>query len=374
MELLIELFSKEKKEKIYRPIIFKQSIKHINCGINGTLMLTHNKKVYGMGSNKYGQLGLGEINHVNSFTEIKLPYNEHPKKLITSHNYSFIITEKGYSFVFGLNNYGQLGLGHFNNVKTPKLIKIRGVKRVFLFHNQTFMTIRNKLLVCGRNIHGNLGVNEKYNSINRFTEVKFPNYEIDLIFCSGKTTFIICKNNKYFYETWSCGSNYCGQLGLGSKINETLEFLKINFPMNQFVHTIFAFEKYTIFWTCRHNIYVCGVNDKGQIGLGKDRLTMFSIIRLQPNGYLREGETMSTEQKIINVNVINNYTTFDTDIGNTYHFGQESGTDIIYDPILKNNIHEKKTKDRAIFNPPIKKFADEAIFNPPIKKFDIISL
>ena len=52
-------------EKVPTPteINFQHSIRQVSCGVFYTLILTKDGRVYGMGNNKYGQLGIGTKNN-----------------------------------------------------------------------------------------------------------------------------------------------------------------------------------------------------------------------------------------------------------------------------------------------------------------------
>ena len=52
-------FSKPEKVSTPTAISFHHHIVQVSCGVFYTLLLTKEGKVFGMGNNKYGQLGIG---------------------------------------------------------------------------------------------------------------------------------------------------------------------------------------------------------------------------------------------------------------------------------------------------------------------------
>ena len=151
-------------------------------------------RLWGWGENKLGQLGLGKIQVVNVPTYIEIldlpggqigcnkadsiingsePRSYTGNKLRACYAsagfaHSGIVTEEGYLVVFGLNIYGQLGLGNTTSTFEPKLIEkdengfyINKVIKVSCNTSGTFIiTEGGKLFSCGSGDigHGDFGV------------------------------------------------------------------------------------------------------------------------------------------------------------------------------------------------------------------------
>jgi alpha-tubulin suppressor-like RCC1 family protein len=71
---------------------------------------------------------------------------------------------------------------------------------------------------------------------------------------------ILTKNN----ELYACGSNEYGQLGLGDTHDHDI-FTKVDIPN---VSTVTSGEYHTMIITKDNELYSCGCNDVGQLGLG----------------------------------------------------------------------------------------------------------
>jgi hypothetical protein len=133
----------------YVSFFFKNPVKFISCGHNYSLCITEDNKLWGWGENKLGQLGLGKIQMIEKPTHIELldePVRQEgcisfdpvivdgaqrvytgkpliPVKASCGYAHSAVVTQEGYLVTFGLNIYGQLGLGNTTTTFTPKLIE-----------------------------------------------------------------------------------------------------------------------------------------------------------------------------------------------------------------------------------------------------------
>ena len=83
-------------------------------------IFSFNNSVYVFGHNDYGQLGLGHNNHINKPT--LLMQDPTIKSICCGYSHSMILKENGELFVFGGNSYGQLGFGHNNAINKPTLL------------------------------------------------------------------------------------------------------------------------------------------------------------------------------------------------------------------------------------------------------------
>ena len=131
-----------------------------------TLVNTNFPEVYIIGSNFDGQAGLGHSKSIQQLTQIKT------NKLITSIYPSseyVIYTDDEFNniFVAGYNNYGQLGINTFGeNITTltpltyfkDNNIRIKQIFVSIASYTTFFMTTDDKIYGCGKNIDGNLGL------------------------------------------------------------------------------------------------------------------------------------------------------------------------------------------------------------------------
>ena len=83
-------------------------------------IFSFDNSVYVFGHNKYGQLGLGHNNDI--YKPTLLMQDSKIKSICCGHKHSMILKENGELFVFGYNYYGQLGLRHANAINKPTLL------------------------------------------------------------------------------------------------------------------------------------------------------------------------------------------------------------------------------------------------------------
>ena len=188
------------------------SIRQISCGNYFTVCLTDNEELYSFGANLQGQLGLGK--------------NEgffHAPQLIESLNdvefvecggeFVFCKTFDNQVFCWGRNYSGQLGLGNTDNQNLPiqcsSLLNIDTVDIKCGDSHSLVLTVNQKVLSCGYNVHMQLGQlfteNEKYYTFQIINELS----NIIRIECGeNHSTCIDGNHDLYFF-----GDNSCGQLG-----------------------------------------------------------------------------------------------------------------------------------------------------------------
>ena len=195
-------------------------VEQIACGYQHTFILKNDGSVWSCGYNGNGQLGLGNTTAYKTFT--KVTTNISDVKQITCGMYrTFILKNDGSIWACGRNDYGQLGLGDTNNRNTFTQVTTNinnDIKQIVCVGYHTF-TIKNdgSVWACGYNNAGQLGLNDT-NNRNTFTQVTTNiNNDVKQVACGGYHTFII-KNDD---SIWSCGRNDYGQLGLGDITNRT---------------------------------------------------------------------------------------------------------------------------------------------------------
>uniref|UniRef100_A0A672YS84 Retinitis pigmentosa GTPase regulator b n=1 Tax=Sphaeramia orbicularis TaxID=375764 RepID=A0A672YS84_9TELE len=83
----------------------------IACGDEHTALITENGKLFMFGSNNWGQLGLGSKVTVNKPTCVKALKSQKVTLVSCGRNHTLICTAQGNVFAAGGNSEGQLGLG-----------------------------------------------------------------------------------------------------------------------------------------------------------------------------------------------------------------------------------------------------------------------
>jgi alpha-tubulin suppressor-like RCC1 family protein len=134
----------------------------IVCGNRHNIILTENNELYVCGYNNVGQLGLSDNNNKNTYTNLEHNFGK-IKNIYCGGYHNIILTENNEIFVCGRNDYGQLGLGDWNNRNTyTKLEHNFGkIKNIFCgAHNNIILNENNEIFVCGNNVYGQLGLGD----------------------------------------------------------------------------------------------------------------------------------------------------------------------------------------------------------------------
>ena len=179
----------------YLNFFYRKPVKFVTCGYNYSLAITRDDSfLYGWGENKLGQLGLG--NHRQIIEQPTLidiidknggqegstssealvnnksyrVYTHQPLKsfyVAAGYSHTCAVTEKG-PVTFGLNIYGQLGIGNTNTSFEPKLLekdekgeKLEKIVKSACSTSGTFLISETgKLYTCGTGDigHGDLGM------------------------------------------------------------------------------------------------------------------------------------------------------------------------------------------------------------------------
>ena len=126
-------------------------------GKRHTLVLTSKGRLMTFGENCYGQLGRktihGKINEYTSSNffqmhQVVKPCNLFDRfiisEIVCGDDFSLARTNKSTVMAWGHNRYGQLGLGHFDDVKTPTVIEMFNVRQ-----DGSRFLVRN--IKCGAN-------------------------------------------------------------------------------------------------------------------------------------------------------------------------------------------------------------------------------
>ena len=138
------------------------NIVHFVSGSYQRLFLDSEGNVYSVGKNHNGQLGLGHNKNQNELSKIP---NIPPIKIISCVGpSSYLIDFEGNLWNFGYNKFGQLGHGDWKDINIPKVIPtLKDIQQIsygsrgfhFLAKNS-----QNQIFVTGNNEYGQLGTGD----------------------------------------------------------------------------------------------------------------------------------------------------------------------------------------------------------------------
>src|SRR5690348_8519440 len=86
---------------VFFPVLISslENIKMISCGANHTLALRNDGKVFGFGNNYFGQLSLGHRDNV--YSPVLISSLENIKVIASKINHSLVLRDDGKVFSFG---------------------------------------------------------------------------------------------------------------------------------------------------------------------------------------------------------------------------------------------------------------------------------
>ena len=204
-------------------------VKAVICGCNHTEIITEDDNLYSFGSNRSGQLGLGDTDNKNVPTLVKVSNGSKVKTVGCGSGHTIIITKDGTLYSFGDNGYGQLGLGDNTPMNIPILVAALNdlkVKVVSCGNNHTvIITEDGNLYSFGKNEFGQLGLGN-IGDKNEPKLVTIPGgLKVKAASCGYHHTVIITEDNNFY----TFGRNRNIQLGLGDTTNRYIPTL-VNIP------------------------------------------------------------------------------------------------------------------------------------------------
>lgn len=185
-------------------LLSELDIKQIACGGSHIIVLLKNR-VFVMGDNKYGQIGLGEgIKEVPTLTEIPGMNKFKFKRVEAEEWHTVLLTENHEIIVFGNNDHGKLGLDKEikNQFYPQKIPDIYNAKSFALSYSATAILLHDdniKFLGCSDNIKVHL-FNDQIKLLPAWFDIAEISKMIEIkdISCQKDHALILSKDNKVY--------------------------------------------------------------------------------------------------------------------------------------------------------------------------------
>ncbi|XP_037021005.2 X-linked retinitis pigmentosa GTPase regulator isoform X1 [Artibeus jamaicensis] len=274
------------KSAVCKPTCVKalkpEKVKLAACGRNHTLVSTEGGKVYAVGGNNEGQLGLGDTEDRDTFHLIEFFTSKHQlKQLSAGSNTSAALTEDGKLFVWGENSEGQIGLNNVSNVCVPHEVTF-GKPIAWIscgYYHSAFITMDGELYTFGEPECGKLGLPQELLMNHRVPQLVTGIPEKVLqVACGGGHTVVLTEKAVYTF-----GLGQFGQLGLGTFVFETAEPQIIESVNGRKITSISCGENHTALITDVGCMYTFGDGRYGKLGLGVENFTNQFAPTLCPN-------------------------------------------------------------------------------------------
>jgi alpha-tubulin suppressor-like RCC1 family protein len=198
-------------------------LKSISVGANHTAYIRSDGALFTLGLNSNGQLGDGTTFNRSSPVQIG---TSSWTQVSAGFEHTSAIRSDGKLFTWGSNSFGQLGRGDIISISSPVQVGFTNWTQVSSgrFHTLALMEYQtapsrfeNRLFVWGRNNYGQLGLGDtsSRSSPNVVGSLSGPNWS--KISSGGYHSAAIRSDGSLF--AW--GNNGIGQLGLGDRINRS---------------------------------------------------------------------------------------------------------------------------------------------------------
>ena len=231
--------------------------------------------LYMFGKNIFGQLGFGENSYI--FEPLLLPdFPEKIKKVSLGGEHSIILTSKNNIYVSGLNIFGQLGLGDFENRNTftniniykntlmnnkdEKIIDIAaGAQHSILLSN------KHKIYYCGFNKNNFLDKNEDINIFTLIQDEKIKDKRIKFI-RAGMNISGILFDDKTTIAIFGQDIEFINKTSEIILINLNNIINKDNTKDNSLYISDFKLGKeFILILLSNGDVYTCGTNAKNKL-------------------------------------------------------------------------------------------------------------
>ncbi|MBG9790447.1 RCC1 domain-containing protein [Brevibacillus laterosporus] len=248
------------------------NIVKVVSGLGHSLFLTADGKLYSAGLNTVGQLGVPDNFGTNN-------YNYYPKfvmddvvEIEAGSVTSFVIKSNGDLYGFGSGKSGQLGIGATEPTYTPKKLA-EGVKAVSATNTNTMLIKGNgDLYGCGSNVYGNLALGHS-KEILTWTLITTEVKQASLSFYNS---YIVKKDGK----AYACGLNTYGQMGNTDGVGSTnIKFERFVYVTDN-VMSVFTVECTGYFHKNDFKLLGCGYSYFGQLGGGRTKDTYSSLVEV----------------------------------------------------------------------------------------------
>ena len=276
------VFSFGRNEKLKEPIFppkqisSLESIKSVCTGYGHIVCLDNDGNVFTLGNNPFRQLGIGEDESTPLFTDQPQKVNLPSIQQISCNGmFTTCLSQNGDVYTFGNNTYGQIGSeGDEIACGIPfHIVSLEDINFVECGYNFILCKSNNgDVYGWGCNEYGQLGLGD-FDNRRVPTKCEYWPKDIVDIKCGGAHTIVLVQSQ----EVYSCGDNDSAQLGRYVepeyifKSDDYLEYTSSSLqkiPLLSEIIRIETGDNHSMCIDTNNDIYVFGSNYEGELGLG----------------------------------------------------------------------------------------------------------
>nr|XP_027235587.1 X-linked retinitis pigmentosa GTPase regulator-like isoform X1 [Penaeus vannamei] len=239
----------------------------IACGDEHTAVITETGRLFMIGSNDMGQLGLGSTKTVHKPSCVKALKPEKALHVACGRAHTIVACGSGKVFCWGYNGDGQLGTDDQIDHQSPVLVMTLENSPVAVAAGSAHSVVladTGELYVWGSNAEGQLGLDSE--EVFTPTVLTLPEHVVGIA-CGYYHTVAITESG----QTYTWGDTDHGKLGLAED-----ELLSHRQPqpviLPEKIVQIAAGSAHTLFLSESGAVYSCGLGNSGELGQGGGRL------------------------------------------------------------------------------------------------------
>ncbi|XP_031837623.2 uncharacterized protein LOC116429160 isoform X1 [Nomia melanderi] len=273
--------------------IRKDPVVSITCGDEHSAVICQTGRLFVFGSNDWGQLGLGHKNHISKPSCVKILKPEKVTHVACGRAHTLICTGAQKIFACGSDQEGQLGRGTSaigDSASSPVLVYDTGLAGPEIVqiaagsHHSLALTSDGGVFAWGSNLEGQLGLPDVSGLVNKPTKVQIPEPVKQISAGYYHSSFLTESGLVYV-----CGESESGKLGVEAKFSTQIVPKQMQLP-SPAVHVACG-GHHTIILADNGNLYCTGSNSCGQLGLGTNTTELYTA-KLLPRGAL-QNETVA---------------------------------------------------------------------------------
>ena len=247
----------------------------VYAGRDHSAFIDESGRLYTTGSNNDGKLCLGDTGGESRNIPHQVILPRKAVSVALGLEFTLILLENGEVYGCGSNRLGQLGLGNTVTVSTPTRIgsslgKIKAISAGAEF--SLFLTRVGKAYSSGRNIYMQQCRNNGGTPVKTLTEIQSAGLDIIGIQAGSESSYLLLSNGVDLPAIASCGRNNQGQLCIGSLTDTDRKQVKLDgvsvtgFGSGPTAESVFFIGVNTTDGS--DVVYGCGRNDLNQLGIG----------------------------------------------------------------------------------------------------------
>eukprot|EP00798_Chlamydomonas_sp_ICE-L_P013002 gene13002-biopygen3934 len=255
-----------------------------------------NGELYMYGRNDYGQLGLGHTSNIAVPT--KVPGITNAALVACGERFTLCVRTDGTAISTGLNNNGQLGIG--STVTTSNFSIVAGVSNAIAvaagYTHAMYMTSNGIVLSAGSDANGQLGRGASSANVvinANIVPMLMPNgsnVSARAISAGGYHSAVLLNNG----SAYLCGKNDQGQCGASPTLVPQANSLGIISTLSNVVDVACGHE-HTLFTRYDGQVLGFGRNDRGQLGQGNKTSPVTSVVQVLAGGGAGSSNGLSVE-------------------------------------------------------------------------------